>query len=253
MYTIKELADLSGVSTRTLRYYDNIDLLKPHTLTDAGYRKYSTVEVERLQQILFYRALDFSLQEIKHLLDEDDYSVKNALLNQKHQLLQKRKQLDKLLHHIEQTISYYEGEIEMTDHEKFEAFKQAKLEENEQLYGEAIRARYGEKAVESSNQNWQHLSEADYDRAVAAEERLISELNYLLEHRISDLNDSHAERAFLAHREWLEIMAPFYSKDYHRSLGEMYIADHRFANYYNNRTEQDSVELLKAIINQWTN
>ena len=79
---INELVKLSGVSARTLRYYDEIGLLMPSTIAENGYRKYSQKDIDRLQQILFYRELDVKLEEIKKLLDHPDYEVKEALKKQ---------------------------------------------------------------------------------------------------------------------------------------------------------------------------
>ncbi|ULG72311.1 MerR family transcriptional regulator [Macrococcus brunensis] len=252
MYTISELAALSGISTRTLRYYDEIDLLKPVHVTEAGYREYGTDEVDLLQRILFYRELDFSLNDIKNILIHEDTAVIQALEQQYEKLLEKRNRMNRLIHNIEQTIQHHKGEIDMTDQDKFEGFKKKQLEENEQRYGEEIREKYGEETVEKANQNWQHLSEQDYLKAQAAEDRLIENLNILLKQSRPDLSSSESEIVFKSHQEWLEIMAPFYSKEYHRNLGEMYLADERFGEYYNHKTEQPSVALLKAIIDKWT-
>ncbi len=251
MYTISELAILSGVSTRTLRYYDEIDLLKPIQVTEAGYRQYGVDEVDLLQQILFYRELDFSLNDIKKLLHEGTV-ITQALEQQYERLLEKRNRINRLIHNIEQTIEHHKGEIEMTDHDKFEGFKMDLLEENEQRYGEEIREKYGEETVQKANQKWQHLSESDYLRAQAAEEKMVAHLNLLLKQSSPDLQGPEAEAVFKSHQEWLKVMAPFYTKAYHRQLGEMYVADERFSRYYNNQTEQPSVALLKAIIDKWT-
>jgi DNA-binding transcriptional MerR regulator len=72
-YSVKRLSDLAGVSVRTLHLYDEIGLLKPSIRTDAGYRIYGEKELLRLQQILFYKELDFSLQEIAAILDHPEF------------------------------------------------------------------------------------------------------------------------------------------------------------------------------------
>ncbi|CAM5616222.1 MerR family transcriptional regulator OS=Lysinibacillus sphaericus OX=1421 GN=LS41612_05820 PE=4 SV=1 [Lysinibacillus sphaericus] len=78
-YTILQLAKLSGVSTRTLRYYDEIDLLKPARTNEAGYRFYGQQEVDILQQILFYKALDMKLETIHNIIHAPDFQHKAAL------------------------------------------------------------------------------------------------------------------------------------------------------------------------------
>ena len=100
-YTVKQLGDLAGVSGRTLRYYDQIDLLKPTMVNESGYRIYGPREVDRLQQILFYRELGVDLSTIKDLLDSPDFNERDALREHHKQLLEKRKQLDLLLRNVE--------------------------------------------------------------------------------------------------------------------------------------------------------
>lgn len=125
-YTIKKIANLSGVSARTLRFYDEIDLLKPARVNSSGYRIYGQQEVNRLQQILFYRELDMKLEEIKEILDNPDFNVEQALMEHQEKLLAKRREIDRLLASVQQTMHYYKGEIDMTDQEKFTAFKEQK-------------------------------------------------------------------------------------------------------------------------------
>ena len=79
MYTVKQLADLAGVSVRTLHYYDEIGLLEPSYVGENGYRYYEDAELFRLQQILLYRELDLSLAEIREILDAPDFDLVSAL------------------------------------------------------------------------------------------------------------------------------------------------------------------------------
>lgn len=86
-YTVKQLGDLAGVSARTLRYYDEIDLLKPADVTEAGYRLYGPDEVDRLQQILFYREMGMGLDQIKQIMNDPHFDLKEALLSHRKNLL----------------------------------------------------------------------------------------------------------------------------------------------------------------------
>jgi len=103
-YTIQKLARMAGVSTRTLRYYDEVGILKPARINSSGYRIYGRKEVDCLQQILFYRELEFSIEKIKGILDAPDFDETVALINHKKLLLDKRKQLDQLINNIEMTL-----------------------------------------------------------------------------------------------------------------------------------------------------
>lgn len=89
-YTVKKLAALADVSTRTLRYYDEIGILKPARINSSGYRIYGQNEVDRLQQILFYRELEVSLEDIKEIISQPDYSSCKALKDHRIKLLAKK-------------------------------------------------------------------------------------------------------------------------------------------------------------------
>lgn len=97
MKTVKEVSEVTGISIRTLRYYDEIGLLKPTALTDANYRLYDQNALERLQQICFFRELEIPLADIKAMLESPNYDRKNALLTQKSLLEHKRNRLNGLI------------------------------------------------------------------------------------------------------------------------------------------------------------
>ncbi|MGN0535583.1 MAG: MerR family transcriptional regulator, partial [Eubacterium sp.] len=97
MKTVKEISRLTGVSVRTLHYYDEIDLLKPTQITDAGYRLYDDTALERLHSILLFRELQFPLKEIKAILDSPDFDTKTALNEQIELLELQKKRLDKII------------------------------------------------------------------------------------------------------------------------------------------------------------
>ena len=96
-YSIKKLSEIAGVSTRTFRYYDEIGLLKPARVSSSGYRIYGKKQVDILQQILFYKELGMSLDEIKEIIQNPNFDRINALKEHKIKLLEKRKQIDMLL------------------------------------------------------------------------------------------------------------------------------------------------------------
>ena len=120
-YTVSKLAELAGVSPRTLRYYDEIGLLSPTRISSNGYRIYGQKEVDRLQQIL-YRELGVPLDEIGRVLTAKNFDGLSALQNHLAGLLERREQLELLIANVEKTIKAMKGEIIMTDKEKFEGF-----------------------------------------------------------------------------------------------------------------------------------
>ncbi len=97
MKTVKDVSEISGVSIRTLRYYDEIDLLKPTELSDAGYRLYDNKALERLQEIMFFKELEIPLKDIKKIMDSPNYDKEQALLTQKNLLEQKRNRLNGII------------------------------------------------------------------------------------------------------------------------------------------------------------
>ena len=101
MRSISQVAKLTGVSIRTLQYYDEIGLLKPSKLTEAGYRMYDDDALQTLQQILFFRELGFPLKEIRQILQQPDFNRINAFKKQKELFLLKRNRLDRLIQLLE--------------------------------------------------------------------------------------------------------------------------------------------------------
>jgi DNA-binding transcriptional MerR regulator len=112
-YTVKQLADMAGVSGRTLRDYDSIGLLRPSSMGDNGYRAYGDEHVLRLQQVLFYRELEFSLEEIRRLLDQPDFDMKQALAQQRQALEVRVHRKKRLIKTIDETIRHLNGETTM--------------------------------------------------------------------------------------------------------------------------------------------
>lgn len=104
MKTIKEVSKITGVSIRTLRYYDEIGLLKPAKFTDSGYRLYDDQSLEKLQEILFFRELEIPLQEIKKIMDNPDYDREQVLQAQKALLEKKRNRLNGIIELISDVI-----------------------------------------------------------------------------------------------------------------------------------------------------
>ena len=163
IYSIHELSTIAGVSARTLRYYDEISLLKPLYVNEAGYRFYGEEEVLLLQQILFYKERGFDLKEIKQMIYQKDFDIMDALKSHLLALTKQREHVDSLIRTVNQTILQMKGEREMSDLEKFEAFKENLVKENKKKYGEEVRKKYGEeeaKACEGSKVS--HLNAAHY-------------------------------------------------------------------------------------------
>ncbi|TQK74591.1 MerR family transcriptional regulator [Brevibacillus sp. AG162] len=244
-YTVQKLGLLAGVSTRTLRYYDEIDLLKPARINSSGYRIYGQQEVDRLQQILFYRELGVSLEEIKEILDSPTFDADRALREHREKLLERRAQLDALIANVDLTLAQREGTKTMSDKQKFEGFKQKLIDDNEAQYGDEIRAKYGSDQVDKSNQKIKGMTEQEY----AALEQLNEELHETLAQAFATGDPAHelAQKAADIHRQWLSFYWDSYSKEAHAGVAQMYVDDPRFTAYYDK--EQPGVaEFLRDVV-----
>ncbi|UTH11903.1 MerR family transcriptional regulator [Macrococcoides canis] len=244
-YSVKEVSELTGVSTRTLRYYDTINLLKPHHYTESNYRMYSSKELDRLQLILFYKSLQFSLEEIKGLLTNGN--TLSHLSMQRERLIAQANHIDKLIKVIDSTISYQKGEIQMTEQQKFEAFKEEKMNDNEALYGDELREKYDEDTLSKGHAHYRHLPQESFDKAEDAERKMFELLSVMINENL-DVSDSIGKEIFEYHKMWLEIMSGMYSAEYHRNLASLYVQDERFAQYYNERVEGSCDRLSEAIL-----
>lgn len=230
-YTIAKLARMSGVTTRTLRYYDQIGLLCPIRVSN-GYRIYGEKEVDRLQQILFYRELGVELKEIAVILKDPTFSREQALEGHLAALLQKRKQLDLLIANVTQTMNSLKGEETMSNKEKFKGFKEKMIQDNEAKYGKEIRRKYGGDTVDASNAKLRGMSE----EKMAAAETLGREIQEGLAQAFAqgDPAGELAQQVCDKHRQWLCIYWPdgLYSREAHMGLADMYVEDERFRAYY---------------------
>jgi len=229
-YTVQKLARLSGVSGRTLRYYDELGLLKPARITGSGYRIYGAAQVDRLQQILFYRELELPLEAIQKLLADPGFNAETALRSHRRHLLEKRRRLDTLIENLDRTIACKEGSITMSDTEKFEGFKQKLIEDNEKQYGQEIRRLYGEEAVEASNRKLMGMSPADYEAFTRLTDTLTNTLAQAA--ATGDPAGELAQRAAALHKDWLMCHWSEYSPEAHAGLAQMYVDDPRFRAHY---------------------
>lgn len=246
-YTVNKLAKTSGVSARTLRYYDEIGLLKPEKVNESGYRIYGQIEVDILQQILFYRELGISLEEIKVIIKSPDFDVIKALQGHYDKLLLEQARIDKLISNVEKTIKNAKGEIDMNDKEKFEGFKQKMIDENEQKYGQEARQKYGNDAVEKSNQRIKNMTKQQSDELEALGKEVIKVL--LDAYETGDPKSEKALYAAQLHKKWLMFFWEQYNKDAHAALANMYVEDPRFTEYYDKYKPGLTMFLKDAILN----
>lgn len=239
MRTVHEVGRLTGVSVRTLHHYDAIGLLKPSSVTDAGYRLYDGKALERLQNILLFRELQFPLKEIKAILDNPDFDPKEALAQQI-QLLELRRK------HIEDLISLAR-EIQKggTDQMDFHVFQKTEINQ----YAEEVKARWGAaEAYAEYEEKMKGKTEQEMEAAVNKMMELFMELGRLQKHAPDD--DAVQEKIG-------ELQAFITEHYYHctdeilHGLGEMYVDDERMKRKIDKAGGEGTAEFAKKAIDSY--
>jgi DNA-binding transcriptional MerR regulator len=225
-YSVKQLARLAGVSVRTLHVYDEMGLLAPLVRTDAGYRYYGEAELLRLQQILFYKELDFPLKRIGEILDDPGFDLVEALKGHKVALSARRDRLDILLSTIETTIDHLKNKT-MSNFEKL--YEGMPREEAEAMRQEAI-DNWGEKAIRRSEEALVGMGKGRMELLKSEQREVMRRLREL---RQAD-PESDAVQALIARH--YEMIRGFWgmsgeeaikAKAY-KGLGELYVSDERY-------------------------
>ena len=224
-YTVKAVADMAGVSIRTLHHYDEIGLLDPSSVSHAGYRLYTDADLERLQQVLFFKELGFGLKEIKAIVDSPAFDRKQALAMHRELLVEKRKRLEKLIESVDQTIGSMERGKEMSKETLFDGFDESKLKE----YREEARQRWGAAVVDESHRRVSKYTKADWAQ-VQTESTAINEGMVAL----MGTDPAGAKAQDLAGRWFKMINDRYYTctPEIFRNLGIMYVEDARFTAFY---------------------
>ena len=217
--TVKEVATLTGVSVRTLHYYHREGILIPSEVTGNKYRYYDAANLAQLQNILFLRELDFSIQEIKGILADPDYDEMDAFKKQRRLLLLKRRRLDKLIALLDQKL---EGEKTMN----FKPFDMTEIEANKKQYETEVKSRWGKTDAYSQSQQKTNNYTADNWEAIHNEAEAI--YAGFVTHMDKDVSDP-AVQDLVA--QWQAHITRHYydcTKEILSGLGLMYVHDDRF-------------------------
>ncbi len=239
MYTIKKIADLAGITTRTLRYYDQLGLLIPSEIGENGYRYYDHNFLLRLQQVLYFRELDVPLKEIQYILSRPDFQLLPALENHRDALNNQVKRINKLLETIGKTISSLQGEGNMSEKEFFEGF-------DETQYEDETRERWGgTPQYAESQRNWSSYSK-DQKEEIKKEGGRISN-RMVTENPEASPSDPDVQAAVGEYYEYLNKY--FYSceVEFMRGLADMWVQDPGFAVNYERIREGGAAFVRKAV------
>ena len=248
-YNISQLSKLSGVSARTLRYYDEINLLHPSRTNEAGYRFYGDKEVNLLQQILFYRERGLSLEKIRFILYDENFDMLKALNEHLTELENRRERLSKLIDTVKDTIASVKGEFIMCDSEKFEAFKKDVVDQYEKLYGEEAREKYGDSEVDMAVNKVLSLSKEDYEKFQTLGKKVMEALKAAVISKASPESETGRSVASL-HKEWLGYSWKNYTEQKHKGVVSLYVQDERFKKYYD-REQNGCADFLLAAVDFW--
>jgi MerR family transcriptional regulator, thiopeptide resistance regulator len=222
---VSEVAKLSGVSVRTLHHYDQIGLLSPATRTGAGYRMYEQADLERLQQVLFFRELGFQLEEIRRMVRDKKYDVRAALRMQKQLLTEKSVRIHALIQAVEAALDAHETGTVMTKEEMFEVFGDFEPAK----YEEEVKQRWGDtEAYKESAKRTKKYGKKEWAQIKAEGEEIGLAFAKLMEAGIK-ATDPRAMDIAEKHRRHIDRWFYPCSHQMHRGLGEMYVNDPRFA------------------------
>lgn len=225
MRTVGHVAEIAGVTVRTLHHYDEIGLLSPGTRSDAGYRLYSYGDLARLQEILVWRALGFSLVEIQAILDDLGYDRVNALRKQRALIDQEAERLGAMRAALDAALDAEENGTDMEEDTMFEGFDPAEYEDE-------ARQRWGHtETYRESTRRTATYGEADWRSIRSESDEIVREFAALK--AAGQPADGDRARA-LAERHRRHISRWFYDfpPAMHRGLGRLYVEDDRFASNY---------------------
>lgn len=223
-YTVQELAKLAGVSVRTLHYYDQIGLLSPEFRSPNGYRHYSATAIVRLQQIMFFRELDFSLADIKQIMSRPDFNLLEALEQHRTLLKKRRERLEELLGTVDRTVKELKGEAKMSIKDYYKGFSDEQIEK----YRREVRERWGEAVLEQSETRVMKMGKQRFAALQAEGGKIFQALADNMDKRY-DAPEVQAQ--VKKWRAWLEHFH-HYSDEAALELGRMYSQHPDFKAFY---------------------
>jgi MerR family transcriptional regulator, thiopeptide resistance regulator len=227
-HSVGQVAGFAGITVRTLHHYDEIGLLVPSERSHAGHRLYGDADLDRLQQILFYRELGFPLEEVAALLDDPDADPRQHLRRQ-HELLRSRiEKLEKMAAAVEHAMEARKMGIDLTPEEKFEVFGDFDPDE----YAEEVERRWGDTdAYRESQRRTASYKKEDWLRIKEEQE----EWGRRFAAQMDSGEGPESEAAMDLAEEHRQQICRFYydcSYEIHTGLAEMYVADSRFTATY---------------------
>ncbi len=239
-YKVREVAELAGVTVRTLHHYDEIGLLRPAERSEAGYRLYRDEQLERLQQILMHRALGLPLEAIAAILDAPGFDRLGALREQRQQLRSKLREHERILRTLDRTITALESESPIEPGELFDGF-------DPETYEAEARERWGQAdSWAEARRRTETYGEAEWATLKAEAKAIYDELAVLLASG-AEASAPPTRLLVVRHREHLDRWFYPCSPEQHRALATLYESDARYAENIDRHGEGLTAFLVAAI------
>jgi DNA-binding transcriptional MerR regulator len=221
IYTVDELSKISGVSVRTLHYYDEIGLLKPSFIRENGYRCYERKKLLRLQEVLFFRELEFPLKQIKEIIDSEKSNKQEIIKDQIALLRIKKRRIEKLIITLKNTMK---NQNKIKDDQLYGSLTKAEIEQ----YKEEVRKKYDPKLVAQSEERTKHWTKKDYEDIGQKQSTIALEMAKRMDFGVED---AQVQKLIAQHYALTNL---FYDCTFevYRGLGKLYVEDRRFTDFY---------------------
>lgn len=242
-YTVGQLASMAGVSTRALRYYEEMGLLRPRRTT-SNYRTYNGRDARRLAQILAMRACGLSVATIRHVLEDPNANLHASLVAHLRSLRAQGRSVDEAIRRTERAIAMIEGMEGMDERSAFDELKARTLREFEASYGKEARELYGEEAIAAANERLGALTQDEWDAKGLLEESIKVQLRLAM--ASGDVRGDASRELVRMHERWIRMHwgEGSYSRQAHLGLAQTYLADPRFVAYYDGAAGEGATEFL---------
>ncbi|MGL4569507.1 MAG: MerR family transcriptional regulator [Clostridium sp.] len=244
-YTVKDIKSIAKVSVRTLHYYDEIGLLKPSSISESGYRLYDDSKLYRLQQILFFKELKFSLKEIREMLDSNGFDRKHALEMQKELLFKEKKRIEDIIESLDKSLCEIRGGEKVSKKEMFNGFDITEIEKHKEKYAKETKEKYGESdAYKESQEKTSKYKKEDWQDVYKDMESIFKSIGDNMDKGVDSLEVQELVgkwRRFISNKFYNCTLEIF------KGLGQMYIQDERFTKNIDRTKEGLSAFLSEAI------
>src|SRR4030042_2177088 len=238
-YTIKKLADIAGISVRTLHYYDEIGLLKPQYRHENGYRYYGEEEIILLKQIMLFREMEFSLDEIRTIISSPDFNVLEALERHRDLLAKKDERLRELINTVERTMSKMGKRSAMKIKEFYQGFSDEQIEK----FRDEVRCRWGATHLEASERS---VTDTGQEKFIELQAEGGKIFKAIMENMSEGYDRKYIQERITEWRQWLEKFH-HYSEKKVVALGRGYSLHPHFFKFFQQYSDDLPVFLTRAI------